>query len=297
MKPAPFEYVAPTDLHGVLVALHDHGFDAKLLAGGQSLVPVMNFRLAQPGVLIDLNTVPELDFIRREADGTMRFGSMVRQRTLERDTLVREHLPLLHETMPHIAHPQIRNRGTFGGSIAHADPAGELPVIAVALNGRFRIQSTTTDRWVSARDFFRALFETDCGDVEMITEIELPPLAPNTGTAFTEVARRHGDYALGGVAAVVTVDASQVCTAARLVYLNAGEIPMVAEEAAQLLVGERMSDELLLETAVTASTQEISPMSDIHANDEYKRHLAKVLTIRALRTAFERAGMSNRVIG
>lgn len=295
MKPAPFEYIAPTDLTDALDALHQHGFDAKLLAGGQSLVPVMNFRLAQPSVLIDLNELSALNFIRQESNGTIHFGSMVRQNQLERDPLVKEHLPLLHETIPFIAHPQIRNRGTFGGSIAHADPAGELPVIAVALNGRFRIQSKTADRWVNAVDFFQALFETDCGDEEMITEIELPPMAAKTGTAFTEVARRHGDYALGGVAAVVTVDTNQVCTNARLIYLNAGEIPMVAEKAAQMLVGEKMSEELLMETAVTASTQEINPTTDIHANDEYKRHLAKVLTIRALKTAFERA--DNWVIG
>ena len=289
MKPAPFEYLAPTHLDDVLSALNEHGFDAKLLAGGQSLVPVMNFRLAQPGVLIDLNNVPELAYIRKNNDGSLSFGSMVRQNRLERDPLVQEHLPLLHETMPYIAHPQIRNRGTFGGSLAHADPAGELPVIAVALNGRFRIQSKNSDRWVNATDFFQALFETDCGDEEMITEIEIPAMAANTGTAFTEVARRHGDYALGGVAAIVTVDNNQVCTEARLVYLNAGDVPMVAEKAAQMLVGEKMSEELLLETAVTASSEEINPTSDIHANDEYKRHLAKVLTIRALKTAFERA--------
>ena len=289
MKPAPFEYVAPTNLTDALNALHQHGFDAKLLAGGQSLVPVMNFRLAQPGVLIDLNDLSELNFIRQEDDGSMRFGSMVRQNQLERDPMVKTHLPLLHETMPFIAHPQIRNRGTFGGSIAHADPAGELPVIAVALNGRFHIQSKTTDRWVKAADFFQALFETDCGDEEMITEIELPAMVGKTGTAFTEVARRHGDYALGGIAAIVTVDENQICTNARLVYLNAGEVPMVAEKAAQMLIGEKMSEDLLMETAVTASSQEINPTSDIHANDEYKRHLAKVLTVRALKTAFERA--------
>ena len=289
MKPAPFEYLAPTSLDDVLAALNEHGFDAKLLAGGQSLVPVMNFRLAQPGVLIDINNVSALDFIRRDDDGTVRFGSMVRQNRLERDLLVKEHLPLLHETMPFIAHPQIRNRGTFGGSLAHADPAGELPVIAVALNGRFRIQSKTSDRWVNAVDFFQALFETDCGDEEMITEIEIPAVAANTGSAFTEVARRHGDYALGGVAAVVTVDNNQICTDARLVYLNAGEVPMVAEKAAKMLVGEKISEALLMETAVTASSEEINPTSDIHANDEYKRHLAKILTIRALKTAFERA--------
>lgn len=292
MKPAPFEYVAPQSLAEALAAMQEYGFDAKLLAGGQSLVPVMNFRLAQPGALVDLNGVTELDFMRREADGRFRFGAMVRQRQLERDPLIAEHLPLLHEVMPHIAHPQIRNRGTFGGSLAHADPAGELPVIAVALHGRFRLQSANGDRWVDASDYFTGLFETACGDEEILTEIELPPLPPRTGTAFMEVARRHGDYALSGVAAVVTVDGDGRCTAARLVYLNAGEVPVVAGEAAGMLVGEMVSEELLTDTAVHASQNEIQPTGDIHATTEFKTHLAKVLTIRALQQAFER---TNRV--
>lgn len=289
MKPAPFEYIAPDSLDGALAAMQQHGFDAKPLAGGQSLVPVMNFRLAQPGVLIDLNGVPGLDGIRQIADGTLHFGSMVRQSRLERDALVAQHQPLLAEVMPHIAHPQIRNRGTFGGSLAHADPAAELPVIAVALNGRLKLQSATGERWLPARDFYAGLFATDIGDEELLVEIALPPLAARTGTAFTEMARRHGDYALSGVAAVVAVDESGVCTAARLVYLNAGEVPMVAEKAAQMLVGERPSEELWLETAVSASQNEIDPLSDIHATADYKRHLAKVLTVRALKQAFARA--------
>jgi carbon-monoxide dehydrogenase medium subunit len=256
MKPAPFEYVAPDSLDGALAAMQQHGFDAKPLAGGQSLVPVMNFRLAQPGVLVDLNGVPGLDGIRQADDGTLHFGSMVRQSRLERDSLVAQHQPLLAEAMPHIAHPQIRNRGTFGGSLVHADPAAELPVIAVALNGRFKLQSATGERWLAARDFYTGLF----------------------------------DYALAGVAAVVTVDESGVCTAARLVYLNAGEVPLVAEAAAKLLVGQRPSEELWLATAVSASQNEIDPRGDIHASADYKRHLAKVLTVRALRQAFERVG-------
>ncbi|HID51626.1 MAG TPA: xanthine dehydrogenase family protein subunit M [Anaerolineae bacterium] len=272
MKPAPFEYIAPQSLAEALAAMQEYGFDAKLLAGGQSLVPVMNFRLAQPGALVDLNGVTELDFMRREADGRFRFGAMVRQRQLERDPLIAEHLPLLHEVMPHIAHPQIRNRGTFGGSLAHADPAGELPVIAVALNGRFRLQSTNSDRWVNASDYFTGLFETACSDEEILTEIELPPLPPRAGTAFMEVARRHGDYALSGVAAVVTVDDDGRCTSARLVYLNAGEVPVVAHEAAGMLVGEMASDELLGDTAVHASQNEIQPTGDIHATAEFKTH-------------------------
>lgn len=290
MKPAPFEYVAPETLHDALAAMQQHGFDAKPLAGGQSLVPVMNFRLAQPTVLIDLNGVSGLDGLWQASDGTLHFGSMVRQSRLERDPLVAQHQPLLAEALPFIAHPQIRNRGTFGGSLAHADPAAELPLICVALNGRIKLQSTAGERWIAARDFYTSLFTTDIGDEELLVEIALPPLPARTGTAFTEMARRHGDYALAGVAAVVTVDASGVCTAARLVYLNAGEVPMVAEQAAQLLVGERPSEDVWLATAVAASQNEIDPRGDIHATADYKRHLAKVLTVRALKQAFARLG-------
>ena len=289
MKPAPFEYVAPDSLDGALAAMQQHGFDAKPLAGGQSLVPVMNFRLAQPGVLVDLNGVSGLDGLWQADDGTLHFGSMVRQSRLEWEPLVAQHQPLLAEAMPHIAHPQIRNRGTFGGSLAHADPAAELPVIAVALNGRLKLQSAAGERWIAARGFYTGLFATDIGDEELLVEIALPPLPARSGTAFTEMARRHGDYALAGVAAVVTVDESGVCTDARLVYLNAGEVPLVAEEAANMLVGERPSEELWLETAVAASENEIDPRGDIHATADYKRHLAKVLTVRALRQAFARA--------
>jgi len=271
--------------------MQQHGFDAKPLAGGQSLVPVMNFRLAQPSVLVDLNGVPGLAGIWQADDGTLHFGSMTRQSRLEREPLVAQHQPLLAEAMPHIAHPQIRNRGTFGGSLAHADPAAELPVIAVALNGRLKLQSATGERWLPARDFYVSLFATEISDEELLVEIALPPLSAHTGTAFIEMSRRHGDYALAGVAAVVAVAESGVCTAARLVYLNAGEVPMVAEEAAKLLIGERPSEELWLETAVTASQNEIAPFGDIHATADYKRHLAKVLTVRALKQAFARAGM------
>ncbi len=288
MKPAPFEYVAPQSLAEALAAMQEYGFEAKLLAGGQSLVPVMNFRLAQPGVLVDLNGVPELDFVRREADGRLRFGSMVRQSPLERDNLVAEHAPLLHETMPYIAHPQIRSRGTFGGSLVHADPAAELPVVTVALNGRFKLQKAGGERWLTAQAFFTGLFETACDGAEILTEIEVPPLPKRTGTAFTEFARRHGDYALAGVAAVVTLAENGTCVTAKLVYLNAGEVPLVAEQAAAMLVGERVSEELVTAVGETAQS-EIDPTGDIHAYEDYKRHLAKILTVRALRQAFARA--------
>jgi carbon-monoxide dehydrogenase medium subunit len=259
-----------------------------LLAGGQSLVPVMNFRLAQPGVLVDLNGIPELDYLRRENDGRMRIGCMTRQRTLEHHPLIAQYAPLLHETMPYIAHPQIRNRGTMGGSLAHADPAAELPVILLALHGRVKLQKTGSERWVHGRDFYTGLFATACTDDEILTEIELPPLPPRTGAAFTEVARRHGDYALSGVAAVVTVDERGICTAARLVYLNAGDTPIRATQAAALLAGEQAGKELFTAVAHTAQ-QEITPTTDIHATADYKRHLAKVLTMHVLQQAFTHA--------
>ena len=294
MKPAPFEYIASDSVEGALSALKENGFDAKLLAGGQSLVPVMNFRLSQPGVLIDLNPLTDLDFIRHDnTTNELRIGAMVRQRQLEQSELVAKHAPLMYETMPYIAHPQIRNRGTMGGSLAHADPAGELPMIAVALNGRIRLQKTGSERWVIATDFFNSLFETACEDDEMITEVAIPAMPERTGFAFQEMARRHGDYALAGVAALVTTDANGICTDARLVYLNLGEIPMVAHKAASVLMGNGFSEDVVTETAVTASQEEIEPTGDIHATAEYKQHLAKVLTERVLRQAFAKTSANN----
>lgn len=288
MKPAPFEYVAPQSLAEALAALQQYGSDASLLAGGQSLAPVMNFRLAQPAALIDLNNIPELDYVRREGNGHIHIGSMTRQRTLERHPLIAQYAPLLHEAIPYIAHPQIRNRGTIGGSLAHADPAAELPVILLALDGRVQLQKSGGARWVHGRDFYTDLFTTARAEDEILTEIELPPLPPRTGVAFTEIARRHGDYALSGVAAVVTVDERGICTAVRLVYLNAGDTPISATQAAALLVGQAASEEVF--TAVAAAAQqEITPADDIHATADYKRHLAKVLTVRVLYTAFSKA--------
>ena len=217
---------------GSHAALAEHGFDAKVLAGGQSLIPVMNFRLAQPAVVVDINRVPGLDFIR-EQDGALHIGAMVRQATLERDPLVARLAPLIHETMPYIAHPQIRNRGTLGGSLAHADPAGELPLLAVALDARLRLVSSQGERWVTAGDFYQGLFTTLLEPEELLVEIAVPRQPAGSGSAFAELARRHGDYATAGVAAVVTLDAGGTCRAARLVFLNAGEMPMEAVDAAR----------------------------------------------------------------
>jgi carbon-monoxide dehydrogenase medium subunit len=288
MKPAPFAYHAPDTLEAALALKAEHGDAAKFLAGGQSLIPAMNFRATQPARLIDVNKLRDFDFVRVE-DGELRIGALTRVRRLERDALVKQHAPLLHETAPHIAHPQIRTRGTVGGSLAHHDPAAELPVVVTALGGRVKLQSSRGERWVAADDFFVSLFTTTIEPDEMLTEAALPALPPRTGTAFLELARRHGDYAMMGVAAVVTLDAAGKCNEARLVYLNAGDRPMMAKRGAESLKGRPMDDAAAAEAASIASAREIEPMGSLHASPEYQRHLASVLTKRVLKIAAARA--------
>lgn len=288
MKPAPFEYKVPSSLDEALMLLRDHADDAKLLAGGQSLVPAMNFRVVQPGVLIDLNRVEELSYIREQ--GTSLFiGAMTRERQLEFAPIIPKLVPLLAEAVPHIAHPQIRNRGTLGGSLANADPAAELPVIMLALDARMKVRSTSAERWVDAPNFFSGIFTTDLAADEMLVEIELPYTQARTGWSFMEVAPRAGDYALMGVAALVTLEESGACKQAKLVYLNAGDGPVDAKEAAKLLEGERLEDKLIESAAALASEKEINPFGNIHTSPEFQRHLANVLTRNALKQAMKRA--------
>lgn len=289
MKPAPFDYVAPESLEMALSTMRQHGDDAKLLAGGQSLIPLLNFRLAKPAILVDLNCVDDLEFVRTTPEGGLRIGAMTRQSRLEQDPLIAEMAPLLAEAVPFIAHPQIRNRGTFGGTLAHADPAAELPTVALALEARFRLQSEKAERWIDAQDFFVGLLTTALTPEEILVEIEIPPPPSHTGWSFIEVSRRHGDYALAGLAARMTLDAAGVCTAARLVFLSAGDGPLTATIAAEGLVGAKPADRLIEEVARQVAEVEVAPTGDIHASTEFKRHLCRVLTDRALHTAVRRA--------
>src|SRR5690349_2413268 len=222
MKPAPFEYYVPDSIEQALNLLREHGDSARLLAGGQSLVPAMNFRVVQPGVLIDLNRVGELQYIRDDT-ATLQIGAMTRERELEFDPAISRKLPLLAEAMPHVAHPQIRNRGTLGGSLANADPAAELPVIMLAFGARLKARNVGSERWVDAQKFFSGMFTTDLAPDEMLVEIELPTSPARTGWSFLEVAPRAGDYALMGVAVLVTLAENEMCEHARLVYLDAGD--------------------------------------------------------------------------
>jgi carbon-monoxide dehydrogenase medium subunit len=289
MKPAPFEYAAPDTLEEVLALKAQYGDDAKFLAGGQSLIPAMNFRLVQASLIVDVNRAPGLDVIERAGDGGLRLGGMARQRRLERDPFVAAQAPLLHEALPWVAHPQIRNRGTLAGSLAHADPAAELPVVVLALQARLLARSVRGERWLWAADFFQGLFTTALASDEMLVEVALPPLPARTGTAFEEFARRRGDYALLGVAAVLTLDEAGLCRQAKLVYLNAGEGPREASQAAALLAGQAPTAEAFAAAAEHAATHEIEPAGNVHATPDYQRHLARVLTRRALATAADRA--------
>jgi carbon-monoxide dehydrogenase medium subunit len=293
MKPAPFEYHAPDSIEEALTLLRDLGSDAKLLAGGQSLVPAMNFRVVQPSVLIDLNQIKELNYLQKEDQG-LKIGAMTRERRLEVDPLIAKHFPLLAEAMPHVAHPQIRNRGTLGGSLSHADPAAELPVIMLALEARLKARSASGERWIEAQNFFSGMFTTDLEPDEMLVEIELPSTSSRTGWSFMEVAPRAGDYALMGVAVLVTLDENGVCKQARLVYLNAGDGPVQAREAMRILEGETPNESAIEAAADTASQQDITPFGNIHASPEFQRHLARVITRRALKLASQRAAQDHR---
>ena len=288
MKPAPFEYFRPSSLDEALSLLAEHGGDAKPLAGGQSLIPAMNFRLATPSVLVDLNGLRELSYIR-DSEGGVHIGGMARQRSVERSTVILQRAPLIAETMPHIAHPAIRNRGTIAGSLAHADPAAELPAVMLALKATLLVSSTSDTREVAAEDFFVGLFSTAVQPGELLTEIRIPPPPQRTGFAFQEISRRHGDFALVGVAAAVQLDDHGRCAQARVALLSVGDRPMLARHAATALTGQAPSAESIRAAADAAATQDIDPSSDIHASARYRRQLANVLTRRVLTRAFERA--------
>jgi CO/xanthine dehydrogenase FAD-binding subunit len=237
---------------------------------------------------VDLNGLPELSHI--DDDGSnLRIGGMTRHSAVERSRLVAEAAPLLYETMPFIAHPAIRTRGTIGGSLAHADPAAELPAVMLALDAQITVRSRDASRVVPAAEFFIGLFSTTLGPGELLTEICLPRHDGKSGWAFQEVSRRHGDFALAGVAAAVTLDERGRCSRARIALLSVGDRPLLATQAAAALTGQLPSAAAIRAAARTASQEEIDPTSDIHASSQYRRHLAEVLTRRALERAFERA--------
>jgi aerobic carbon-monoxide dehydrogenase medium subunit len=287
VKPPVFAYFRPASTQEALGFLASEA-GAKPLAGGQSLIPAMNFRLAAPEALVDLNGIASLSGISRLESGGIRLGAMTRQHEIETSPLVAAHAPLLAEAMPFIAHLQIRNRGTVGGSLAHADPAAELPAVMLALGATLVLTSMTGERRVPAAGFFTGLFATALEPGELLTAIELPARGASSGSAFIELARRHGDYALVGVAVTVTLGDSGVCDAARVALLSVGEGPVTAGRVAVALEGLR-PDSNVIQAAADAVQGDIDPPSDIHAGAAFRRQLARVLTGRALARAFDRA--------
>ena len=286
MKPAPFEYFAPSTLDEALALLQRHGEDAKVLAGGQSLVPMMNFRLVRPKCLVDINRLSNLSYIL-ESDGKLKIGALTRHRALENSELVRHKNGLLSEAVRLIGHPAIRTRGTAGGSVAHADPTAELPTVLAALDGDVLAVGPRGRRSIGWRGFFLSYFTTVLEATEICAEIIVPVLSPQAGYAFEEFTRRHGDFAMAGVAAVLEVDGQNRCTLARLAVAGAGPTPVRAGAAEQFLKGETLS-ERVLEEAGRRVAEEVDAESDLHASREYRRHLAGVMATRALRRARQR---------
>jgi CO/xanthine dehydrogenase FAD-binding subunit len=274
LKPAAFEYLSPTRLTDALDLLAAHRENAKVLAGGQSLVPTLNFRLGRYDLLVDINRIEELAYIRFEGE-VLRIGAMTRQRTIEISPLVRRHAPLLAEATRFVAHLPIRTRGTIGGSLSHADPAAEYPAVLLALDGELTLRSREGLRRVPAADFFVGPLETVLRPDELLVEIAIPAARPGQGFAFEEVSRRHGDFALVGVAAAITVNAGKV-TLARLAACGIGSGPVRLREAEQLLEGRSPSPALMREAGQAAS-RSVSPQSDLHADATYRQHLVGVL--------------------
>jgi carbon-monoxide dehydrogenase medium subunit len=280
VKPGPFAYAAPTSLEDALALRAEHADESVFLAGGQSLMPLLNLRLAQPELVIDLRRVPGLDGIRELGDGGLALGAMVRQRDLERSPLIAARCRLLAAALAHVAHPTIRNRGTVGGSLAHAFPSAELPAVALALDAELVARSGRGDRVIAARDFFLGTMVSALEPDELLVEVRFPREVVG-GVAFLEISRRHGDFALVGVGAVVRTGADGIVEEARLVFTGVGSGPIRPAAEARLRGARR---EAFAEIA-SAAADELDPVADLHAGAEYRRTVARTLARRALEQA------------
>jgi CO/xanthine dehydrogenase FAD-binding subunit len=287
MIPASFDYEVADSAGHALALLAEHGEDAKVLAGGQSLVPLLNFRLASPDHIIDLGRIGSLGYVTRR-DGRLRIGTMTRQATVEASPLVAQYWPLLTEALEFVAHAQIRNRGTVGGSVAHADPAAELPLVFTTLEASFHLRSKAQARTVDASEFFITHLTTAIEPDELLLELEVPPVPAGTGWAFSEYSRRHGDFALGGASALITVS-DDICTRARIGLLAAADTPLRVPEAERVLEGQAITQESTAEAARVA-VADINPTGDIHGGSEYRKQLIEGMVRRAIDKATARAG-------
>ncbi len=289
MKPVSFDYYAPSSVEQALDTLAELGYDGKVLAGGQSLIPAMNFRMARPSALVDLNNVSDLSYIKPTAEGGLAIGTMTRVSTVEHSEEVAKRFPLLIEVIKYIAHPQIRRRGTFGGAIAHADPAGQLPSISMVMNMQALIKGKGEDRWVDAPDLIIGPFMTVIEPHEMLAELVIKPLPPRTGSKYVQVSRQSGGYAQSAVASIVTLDEEDRCKDVNMVLMSVAELPILSQKAAEILVGNKPTKEAIEAVAEAAVQDEIDPATDLHASADYRRSITRVLVVRSLTEAFERA--------
>lgn len=288
MKPAPFDYVIPQSLDEAVSLLANDDVEAHVIAGGQSLVPAMNMRMSRPELLVDLARLEDLSYLRDEG-GALAVGAMTTKRQVEDSPLARSAQPLFHAATTWIAHPQIRNRGTVGGSIAHADPAAEYPAVALLLGAELEAHGPNGSRTIAASDFFISYFTTALEEGEILTGLKIPAMAAGTGWAFQEIARRHGDYAMAGVGVTLQLDASGHCQNTRIVPFALGPNPVRATAVEEAINGEAPSAALFERACQKMADGIEDPTSDIHASVEYRQHLSAVLGARALEEAVERA--------
>jgi carbon-monoxide dehydrogenase medium subunit len=286
MKPPAFDYVRPASLGEALTALRAHGGNAKLLAGGQSLVPMMNMRLVRPGVLIDINRLPGLDQVQVE-DGALVIGALARHSSLLESALVAKHCPLMVEAYRHVAHKPIRNRGTLGGNISHADPASEMPAVLVACGATVVVRNAGGERRIGADAFFTGPMQTALASDEMVVEVRVPVAPAGQGWAFEEEANRKGDFAMAAIAALVQVKGGR-CERAALAVAGMGDHAARLAAAEALLIG-RALDAAAMAAAAARASESVDPSGSYHADPRYKRDLVATLTERALAQAAVRA--------
>jgi CO/xanthine dehydrogenase FAD-binding subunit len=285
LKPAPFEYIAPQNVEEALAALQQYAPDGKILAGGQSLMPLLNLRLTKPKILVDLNGISSLDSIR-ETSGGFSIGAMTRQSRVERSSLVRERCPILAEAIRYIGHVAIRHRGTIGGSLVHADPAAELPAVALALDAKFEVARGGRDRVIPAEEFFIDYLTSALAPDEILREIVFPMVRPSSGYALEEVTRRHGDFAIAGVVAIVDLDEAGKIADVRVALFGVASTSVRARKLERALMGQEPNEHVFRDAAALLDDA-LDPHGDMHASTAYRKHAAAVLTARALHRAVQ----------
>ncbi len=286
MIPGQFDYLVPTTLDEAVSMLNEHSFDAKILAGGQSLIPAMRFRLAAPEILIDINRIEGLSYVREE-NGHLAIGAMTREVDLDESELIKEKYPLLAETAEVIADPLVRNLATIGGNLAHADPANDHPATMLAYNAQIIAVGPDGERTIAIDDFFTDLFENSLEDNEILKEIRIPAPTAGSGGAYHKIERKVGDYAVAAVAVQLEMD-GDTCTSARIGLTNVSPVPMRATGAEAAISGKALTEDAI-RAAGEAAAAECDPSADLRGSEEYKRDLVRIITMRTIRTAAERA--------